>query len=365
MSGKRTAIGRHLEYLAHHWSKIQGPFDKIVFMSPSQLRTENLGTATPIELRSFGRSLPNLLWEQGALPYAARNAAVLFSEYTCPLLFCGPIVVANHGIYEGMPGAFSMWQRLRAVPLSCLSARRANRVIANSFSTRADLVHHFRVSEFKIDVIYPAPAEFFFEPHTEESINAEIVALFGARFPYILFVGKLSTRRHVPNLMEAFAIVRRRESLPHHLLVVGPNVNQLPLEHLAQHHGITPFFTYVPHMEQPALAKIYAGADLFVLPSIYEGISWTIFEAMASRSPVLAVDHPTLVESAGGAVMTVPTPGVDDLVRGITALLTNPELKEHYRGRGRSLVETFSLAESARATLEIIHRTARDSDQAR
>jgi len=86
---------------------------------------------------------------------------------------------------------------------------------------------------------------------------------------------------------------------------------------------------------------------------------------MASRSPVLAVDHPTLAESAGGAVMTVPTPGVDDLVRGITALLTNPELKEHYRGRGRSLVETFSLAESARATLEIIHRTARDSDQAR
>ena len=36
MSGKRTAIGRHLEYLAHHWSKIQGPFDKIVFMSPGQ-----------------------------------------------------------------------------------------------------------------------------------------------------------------------------------------------------------------------------------------------------------------------------------------------------------------------------------------
>src|SRR6266699_3890593 len=99
MSGKRTAIGRHLEYLAHHWSRIQGPFDRIVFMSPGQLRTENLGTATPIELRSFGRSLPNLLWEQGALPYAARNAAVLFSEYTCPLLFCGPIVVANHGIY--------------------------------------------------------------------------------------------------------------------------------------------------------------------------------------------------------------------------------------------------------------------------
>jgi len=338
------------------------PFDKVVFMSPGELRAENLGTITPIEMRSFGGNLPRLLWEQGALPHAARNAAVLFSEYTCPLLFRGAVVVANHGIYQKIPGAFSLRQRLRTAPLFCLSARRANRVIANSSSTRADLIRYFHISEPKIDVIHPAPAELFFEQHTEQSITAKVVALFGARLPYILFVGNLSRRRNVPHLMEAFAIVRRRESLPHHLLVIGPNVNHLPLERLAQQHGITPFFTYLAHMEQPVLAKIYAGADLFVLPSVYEGISWTILEAMASGTAVLAIDHPALVESAGNAVMTMPTPGVDDLVRGMTALLTDTELKEQYRSKGRALAQTFSLAESARSTLEVLHRTARDSD---
>src|SRR5262245_33557915 len=115
MSGKRTAIGRHLEYLAQQWSKMPVPFDKVVFMSPGELPVENLGTTTSIELRSFGGNLPRLRWEQGALPLAARNAAVLFSEYTCPLLLLrSPVVVANHGIYEGIPGAFSLWQRLRA-----------------------------------------------------------------------------------------------------------------------------------------------------------------------------------------------------------------------------------------------------------
>ena len=175
-------------------------------------------------------------------------------------------------------------------------------------------------------------------------------------------MGKLSRRRNVPNLIEAFATVRGRERLPHHLLIIGPNVNQLPLAQLAQQHGITPFFTHVPHMEQAALAKVYAGADLFVLPSIYEGISWTILEAMASSTAVLGVDHPAPTESASSAVMTILTPGVDDLVRGMTALLTDAELKEHYRSKGRALAQTFSLAESARSTLEVLHRTARDSD---
>lgn len=80
MSGKRTAIGRHIEYLAQQWSHMEIPFDKVIFMSPGELHIEHLGSTTPIELRTFGHGWPKLLWEQIVLPRAAKGAAMLFSE---------------------------------------------------------------------------------------------------------------------------------------------------------------------------------------------------------------------------------------------------------------------------------------------
>src|SRR5262249_10763729 len=176
---------------------------------------------TPLEMRTFGGPWPLAVWEQILLPRAAKGAALLFSEYSCPLFYDGRIVVANHGIYEAVPSAFSVWTRLRGVPIHRMSAGKADCVIANSRSTRTDLIPYFRVSESKIEVIYPGPADLFFERHSQECIAREVVKAFGRAFPYVIFVGKLAKRRNVPNLIEAFSIVRERQRLPHHLLIVG------------------------------------------------------------------------------------------------------------------------------------------------
>lgn len=222
MSQTRTAIARHLEYLTQHWSRTEIPFDRIVMMAPKNVHLSDLGTIRPVEVRIFRGHLPPLMWEQWALPRAAKTAAVLFSEYTSPLAYRGRVVVANHGIYEAIPDTFSLWTRLRATPINRRSAQRANCVIANSQNTKADLIKYFGVAESRIDVIYPGPAELFFQPHTEESTAAETVRVFGRRVPYVIFVGKLVKRRHVPNLIEAFARVRKQHDLPHHLLMRAP-----------------------------------------------------------------------------------------------------------------------------------------------
>jgi glycosyltransferase involved in cell wall biosynthesis len=362
MIGRRTAIGRHLEYLAAHWSTHETPFDRIVFMTPAPVRMEGLGTSTRVEFESFGDGLPRLLWEQAALPRRAAGAAVLFSEYTCPLLRRGPVVVANHGIYEAVPEAFSRWQRFRATAVNKRSARHATRVIANSQSTRQDVARYFGVPDARIDVVYPGPADLFFESHDPASIAAVVREAIGREAPYVIFVGKLARRRHVPNLIEAFAAVRRRHDLPHHLLIVGPNVNDLAIAELAGANGVADAVTHHPHMEQEPLAKLYAGAELYVLPSTYEGISWTMFEAMASRTAVLTVEHPALREGAAGAVHVLPDPTVESLERGLTELLLDDARRADYEARGQERAREFSLARSADATMEILDRVAPASD---
>ena len=110
------------------------------------------------------------------------------------------------------------------------------------------------------------------------------------------------------------------------------------------------------------MARLYAGADLYVLPTTYEGISQTMFEAMASRTAVLTVDHPTLEEGAGDSAMSVPSPSVEDLTRGMTNLLTNLPLRKRYEEKGRARAKRFSWQETAVRTVEILDRVARRAD---
>lgn len=363
--GRRTAVGRHIEFLAQQWSRIDVPFDRIVFAAPQPFAIEGLGTRTQIELTATGRRASNLMWEQVVLPHVARGASVLYGpSYTCPLIYRGRVVVANHGIYEALPGEFSLLSRLRATPANRLSARRADHVIANSLSTQGDLERFFGIPPSRTSLIYPAAHELCFQAYDEREIAAEAAGFLGEPAPYVIFVGKLSKRRHVPELIEAFARVRRERSLPHRLLIVGPNTSAIPLSELIEAAGGDGVVRHVEHVEMAPLAKLYAGADVYALPTTYEGISQTMFEAMASRTAVLTVEHPTRAEGGGDAVLTMPTPSVDDLARGLELLLTDDDLRRSYAEKGRARAANFSWEHTAAQTLEVLDRVALTRDTA-
>lgn len=360
----RTGPGRHIEYVVQQWSRMTLPFDRVVLLTREPAAVEDLGSVTPVDIRSFAGRLPALVWEQVALPVRARGAAVLFCPaYTAPLLHRGPMVVANHGIYEALPGEFSRLDRLRTVPLFRASAHRAGRVIANSKPTRDDLVRYFGLPADSIDVIHPAPHDVFFRDHPPEAIAAEVERALGEQAPYLLFVGKLAKRRNIPNLVEAFARVRAADGdIEQRLLIVGPNTTDLDVAGLAGRHGVADAVTYIPYREPDELALLYAGADAFVLPTVYEGISQTMFEAMASGAPVLTVDHPTLDEGGGGAVLSVPEPSVEHLADGLRRIMTDPALRADLSARGREHAAGFSWTKVAESTAAILDRVGAEAD---
>lgn len=357
-------MGRYIECLARQWSRTTGPFDSIELLCPVAAAIEGLAAATRVSLHAPATGLPRLAWEQLVLARAARNAAVLFCPaYVAPLLRRGPLVVANHGIYEGLPGEFSTWHRWRTIPLFRASVRRARRIVANSQATRADLVRHFGVAEQKVDVVYPAADERFHAPAEPATVAKTVLAVLGQAAPYVLFVGKLSRRRNVPALVEAFALARRRGRLPQRLLIVGPSAGEESVARLAERHGVSGVVRHVPHLDQDALAALYAGADAFVLPTTYEGLSWTLLEAMASGAPVLTVPHPTLREVGGGCVHLAASAAPGDLAEGLCALLGDGRLRNELRELGRREAARFSWAASAAETLAILDRVALPEDR--
>ena len=368
LMGKRTAMGRYIELMTHYWSAAPVPFDRIVLYAPGPVSLDGfcLGGRTPVTLRCFPRRIPPVVWEQLFMAQEARRASLLFCPaYIAPLAAARRTVVANHGIYESIPGEFSALTRAKTVPLFRASARRTRRVIANSAQTRRDITTYFGVPENGIDVVYPAARELFFEPHNRAEVARASREALGTDAPYLLFVGKLSKRRNVPSLIAAFAAARREKNLPHRLLIVGPNVNGTPVAEIAAQHGVSDAVTYIPHLEQERLASLYAGADAYVLPTSYEGISWTMLEAMASGTAVLTVDHPTVHEGNGDArdaVLAVPSASVADLAGGISRLLTDKTGRERYAENGRKRARQFSWATAAQQTMAILDREASAAD---
>lgn len=355
-------MGRYVEHLIREWGRTDIPFDRVLILAPGDV--DGLDSSRlPLEIATPRPWRPLALWEQAVLPWAARRAAVLLCPaYTGPILRRGPMVVANHGIYEALPDEFPWWRRLRATPVQRLSARRADRVLANSQVARADMVRWFKTDAAKIDVVLPGVGEGFDAAPAEEDVRAATLRSLGATGPYVLFVGKLSRRRHVPNLIAGFARAVREHALPHRLLLVGPNPLRIPVAALAAEEGVADRVAHRSHLEHDDLALLYAGADVFVLPTIYEGISFTILEAMVSGTPVLAVQHPTLPETAGDACLTVPTPAVEELAAALGRLLTDEGLRASLAAAGREWARHFSWPQSAAETMRIIDEVAAPHD---
>jgi glycosyltransferase involved in cell wall biosynthesis len=98
--------------------------------------------------------------------------------------------------------------------------------------------------------------------------------------------------------------------------------------------------------ERADVAEVLRGLDCFVLPSLAEGVSNTLLEAMASALPVVATRvgaNAELVED-GATGCLVPAADSDALARGILAYLRDPSMAERHGRAGRQRAERrFSL----------------------
>lgn len=366
LCGPRTAMGRYIEVLSHEWSMSDLPFDRVEIHVPAEADVTGVAQAANVRLcRPSNRRLPPALWQQVALPLAIRGCSVLYGPaYIVPVVHRGPVVVANHGIYEGIPGEFSRLARVRTVPLYRYAVHRAASVIANSDSTRADLVRFLGVDRDRVDIVLPAAAEKFFDRHNPDEVAATVEGVLGrADARFALFVGKLSPRRHVPELVAAFAAARRRLDADHQLLVVGPDTHMIDVGGLAASHGIGAAVTYLPHLQQERLAHLYAAAEVFVLPTEHEGISWTMLEAMASGAPVLTVNHSALDEGAGEAVLAVSAPSVSAIGEGLIRLFGDPNERRRLSQAGRVHARNHSWEHAAARTMAILDRHAIAADR--
>jgi glycosyltransferase involved in cell wall biosynthesis len=183
---------------------------------------------------------------------------------------------------------------------------------------------------------------------------------FGSNRPYILFVGKCSTRRNIPMLLEAFAMLRRETNIPHGLLLFGPNVAGFPLADICERLGIADAVVQtdgrIAHHAE--LVPVYAAADVFVHPSEYEGWSMTTTEALACGTAVVASNRGGLGELANGHAFMVDEPSAAAFADAIGQVLSNETLRRDLQRLARVRGAALSWEDTSRQTLDVLRDVA-------
>ena len=110
---------------------------------------------------------------------------------------------------------------------------------------------------------------------------------------------------------------------------------------------------YVSDSDLPAL---YAGATLFVYPSLYEGFGLPILEAMACGTPVITSSTSSMPEVAGEAATLCDPTDPEELANAIHTLIRNKPLREYMITKGIARAAEFSWEKTARDTIAVYEK---------
>jgi len=232
--------------------------------------------------------------------------------------------------------------------------KRAKRIITVSWATKSDLVHYLGIPDEQISVVYAGIDHSLFRPVSNRIYD----------YPYVLFVGSEHPRKNFTGLLKAFSRLKGEPGFKDLKLVNvgragGPEadfrgqtmkvINALDLA------GDVICADFVPESELPAY---YSGAEVFVLPSLYEGFGLPPLEAMACGCPVVTSNTSSLPEVVGEAGIMVNPYDTDSLAQAMRQVLTDAKIRDGMIRKGLKRAKRFSWEETARQTQKVYNKVA-------
>jgi glycosyltransferase involved in cell wall biosynthesis len=219
----------------------------------------------------------------------------------------------------------SFWQ-LRAL------ARGVDRYVAVSRDVADELASRFRWPAAKIDVVYNAVRLEAFDSPAPAGLRAELTS--GQDRPLVLTCARLDEQKGHPVLLRAAA------ELPDVAFAfAGEGPERAALEALAAELGVADRVTFLGRRDD--IPQLLAVADVFALPSFYEGSSLALLEAMAARRALVssAIGGTDELIDDGEDGLLVPPGDAVALAAALRRLLGDEELRERLGARARQRVE--------------------------
>ncbi len=241
------------------------------------------------------------------------------------------------------------------------AVRRATHILADSESTRQDLIRLLGVPPGRISVLYSG-VEPRFRPIEDPEEQARVRARYGlGPWPFLLTVGTVQPRKNYPRLIEAFVALVREGIFPEgHLVIVGEEGWKAEGTFEAiRRSGMAERIHWLGFVADEDLPALYSAATAFALVSRYEGFGLPALEAMACGTPVVVSRTSSLPEVVGDAGVQVDPESVEDIARGLRVALEDPERRAALRAAGLERARRFTWEAAAQRWGEIVEALLR------
>lgn len=237
-------------------------------------------------------------------------------------------------------------------------AQKADHLIADSESTKADIIKFLAVSGEKVTAV-PLGVSQNFRPVTDPSRLSEIRERYRLPEKMILYLGTIEPRKNISGVLSAYASLCKDSDYTHDLVIAGGmGWKSRTLSDLIKTLGIEKRVRCTGYVADKDLPGLYSAADLFVFPSLYEGFGLPVLEAMACGVPVVTSGVSSLPEVAGDAAVLVDPHSVSEIASGMNRLLSDEGLRRSFREKGLVRAAHYTWKKCAEETLSVFEKTS-------
>ncbi len=309
----------------------------------------------------IGRILHNkFAWNFWTLPkYLKANPVdVYLTQYITPFFVPRSIKIATivHDIsFNFFPQLIKFSDLLFLKILIPLSLRRANKIIGVSKFTKDEITKFYRIAPEKVDFIYNAIGDEFLKDGISREEKEKVRQKYQLPEKFILYLGTLQPRKNIPHLIEAFA--RIKSSIGETKLVVcgklqAHNVD-IKIVDFVKKYSLENEVIFPGFIDEQDKVAVFAQAQVFVFPSLYEGFGIPPLEAMSQNVPVLCSDIPSLREIAGDGALFFDLNNLDDFSKKLYAISMDNNFRSELIRLGKARISFFSWKKSAEKILAI------------
>lgn len=227
--------------------------------------------------------------------------------------------------------------------------KRAKIIMADSFSTKNDLIRIYGIDKDKIVVIYLGVEHRIFHPFGNKFELRKNLQL-PIEKKIIINVGTEKRRKNIEGLIRAFALLANDDNNVI-LLRVGTKTHKIA--RLVSKLKLNDKVIYYKSVLENELPKLYCASDILVMPSFYEGFGLPALEAMNCGVPVVVSNTSSLPEIVGGAGIKVNPYSIYEIYKVMKLLLNEKNLYNELQEKGITQAKKFTWQKTANEVANI------------
>ena len=315
-------------------------------------------------------SLPaknKFIWNLWTLPkYLRQNPVdVYHTQYITPWFVPKKIKIVTivHDIsFNFFPQFIKFSDLFFLKALIPISLKRSDKIVGVSQFTRDEIIKFYNINPEKVDYIYDAVGDEFLNSPAGEEVSEEKIAEVRKKYDlpekFILYMGTLQPRKNIPQLVEAYAAIKNKLGGIKLVICGNRQANNFDkkIDETVAKNNLSEEVFFPGYIDEKDKRFVFAAAQAFVFPSLYEGFGIPVLEAMSQKIPVLASDIPSLKEIAGQGALYFDTTSIVDFSQKLYDICVNNDLRAELIQSGMARISFFSWKNSAQKMLAIYRK---------